>query len=122
MNFSSPYQHNSRSSTSPSIAYRIAAAVIGAPAVVAGSIRREWNLSTCAPSVLVPSGNNSTGTGSLSRSVICSATVIALAKLDRSRKIVLPERAAFPKNGQPSISILATKKHGIVALIMMMSR
>ncbi len=47
---------------------------------------------------------------------------MALARLDRSRKIVPPIRAALPKKGQPSISNLETKKQGMAALMMMMSR
>ena len=47
---------------------------------------------------------------------------MALARLERSRKIVPPERAALPKKGQPPISILATKKQGMAAEIMTGSR
>ena len=66
--------------------------------------------------VLVPSGKNSTGTASLSRSLMMSATRSALATLERLMNIVPPARAAFPKYGHVSISALATKKHGIAAL------
>jgi hypothetical protein len=70
---------------------------MGAPAEVAGSMSREWKRHTRLPSVLVPSGKSSTGTGNLSRSVILSATDMALAMLERSRKMVPPAPAALPK-------------------------
>ena len=43
-------------------------------------------------------------------------------RLDRSRKIVPPARAAAPKKGQPAISILETKKQGMAAERIRMSR
>jgi len=49
-------------------------------------------------------------------------TFSALARLERSMKSVPPTRAALPKKGQPPISILATKKQGVAAPMMRISR
>jgi len=47
--------------------------------------------------------------------LLIAETLAALFRLERSRNMAPPMRAALPKNGHPPISILATKKHGIAA-------
>src|SRR5438270_14073125 len=100
----------------------MAAAVMGAEAATAGSKSDEWKRRTLEPSVLVPSGKSKTGTGSWRRSVIWRATSAVLARLLRSMNIVAPVRAALPKKGQRAISDLETKKQGMTALRMAISR
>ena len=84
---------------------------------------REWKRSTSRPSVLVPFRKQQHRNRQLQplRDLLGHRHGARQARPVHERSFRLL-RAALPKNGQPSISALATKKHGMAALMMMMSR
>jgi hypothetical protein len=92
------------------------------PSRTAGSNSADRNGSTRDPSVLVPSGNSTTGIPSRNASSIECRTRGVSLRCRRSTKIVPPSRASHPNNGHDRTSNFDTKMHGNAALNIRISR
>src|SRR5947209_4963777 len=92
----------------------IQAGVIAAPEAIAGSNNDGRNGRTVLPSVLVPSGNSTTGNPERNTSSMLSLNLAVSSFRSRSTKSVPDFAAIQPKIGHERTSFFAMNAHGTI--------